>query len=955
MSRCVRHHLARCALLLAALPLGAQKKPITQDTYDLWRTISGATLSPDGRFAAYTLSPVVGEGEVIVRDVSGATPGREWRFPRGFTGRPQLMAAADSAAQFAPQPAQFSADSRTLAFLVYPTQSAVERARRGRVRAADQPRPSLGVLALASGELTTVPRVRSFRFARNGGRWLAYLLEADPSAPRDTARTNNRPGREPGTTLVLRDLSNGTEARIDFVAAYLFDEQESVLAYTTQSRDGTGDGVFARTLNGGATRTLLTGRGAYRQLTLDRAGTQVAFVSDVADSASRAPRFSLYHARLGAAAPATALVAAGAAGAGRLVADRGRLDFSRDGSTVLFSLMPLPLDSIPADSLTEKAIYDLWHWQDPRIQPQQKVEAARTRNRTWLAAYHLASRRFTPLGNDTLAQISVSDNGATALALDPLRYAVEATWGEGASDAYVIDARTGARKSVAEKLDFGAQLSPGGGFITYFAKGRWHAYDVAKGSTADLTGGITDIRFDQETWDTPDTPAPWGLGGWTTGDARVLVYDRYDVWAVDPRGLAAPVNVTDGAGRAKQITYRVVDLDPEDRFIDPAQPLILRGFDQRSKESGYWQDRVSGTTAPTAFMMGPRNYGTLQKARGAERYLLTQQTYREFPDLWVGSSIAQTARLSDANPQQAEYPWGTVELVDWMSADGVPLRGLLYKPEGFDASKQYPMVTYFYESLSDNLHNYSAPSGRNVVNPVVYTSLGYLVFMPDIHYTDGYPGPSAVRSIVPGVQSLIARGIVDPKRIGITGQSWGGYQTAYIITQSRLFAAAVPNATVVNMTSAYGGIRWQSGLARAFQYEHTQSRIGGSIWQYPERFVENSPLFHLDRVTTPVLFMANDNDGAVPWYQGIEFYVAMRRLRKEAYMVVYNGDEHNPTKRANQKDIDRKMQDFFAVKLLGAPAPAWMTRGIPFVEKGRDQLGAPAPAVGAGTTATPGR
>jgi dipeptidyl aminopeptidase/acylaminoacyl peptidase len=300
--------------------------------------------------------------------------------------------------------------------------------------------------------------------------------------------------------------------------------------------------------------------------------------------------------------------------------------------------------------------------------------------------------------------------------------------------------------------------------------------------------------------------------------------------------------------------------------------------------------------------------------------------------------LAGAAKISNANPQDAQYPRGTVELVSWMNGDGIPLRGLLYKPENFDASKQWPMVVYYYEKLTDGLHGYVAPTGRNVVNPMVYNALGYLVFEPDIIYTDGQPGPSAAKSIIPGVQALIAKGFVDPKRVGITGQSWGGYQSSYIITVTNMFAAAVPNATVVNMTSAYGGIRWQSGLARAFQYEHTQSRIGGSLWQYPERFVENSPLFKLDRVTTPVLFMANDNDGSVPWYQGIEYYVAMRRLQKEAYMVVYNGDEHNPTKRANQKDIDQKMIEFFAVKLQGADAPSWMVRGIPFLEKGRDQV-----------------
>ncbi|MGH7711357.1 MAG: alpha/beta hydrolase family protein, partial [Gemmatimonadaceae bacterium] len=282
--------------------------------------------------------------------------------------------------------------------------------------------------------------------------------------------------------------------------------------------------------------------------------------------------------------------------------------------------------------------------------------------------------------------------------------------------------------------------------------------------------------------------------------------------------------------------------------------------------------------------------------------------------------------------------WPSVELVEWISDDGIPLQGLLYKPEGFDASRKHPMVVYYYERLSDGLHQYHAPAGRNTVNPSVYTSLGYLVFFPDIVYKPGWPGPSAVKAIVPGVQSLVARGFVNPKAVGIAGQSWGGYQSAYVITQTSMFAAAVPNAPVANMTSAYGGIRWESGLARPFQYEKTQSRIGGSIWEYPVRFIENSPLFHLDRVTTPVLFMHNDADGAVPWYQGIELFVGLRRLGKEVYMVNYNGDGHNPRKRANQKDIDMRMQQFFANKLKGEPPPDWMVRGIPALEKGRDQI-----------------
>jgi dipeptidyl aminopeptidase/acylaminoacyl peptidase len=318
--------------------------------------------------------------------------------------------------------------------------------------------------------------------------------------------------------------------------------------------------------------------------------------------------------------------------------------------------------------------------------------------------------------------------------------------------------------------------------------------------------------------------------------------------------------------------------------------------------------------------------------------MVTKSTFIDFPNLWVGPNLTSLTKISDANPWQKDYNWGTAELVTWNSSDGVPLQGILYKPENFDPSKKYPMISYFYEDLSDGLHNYVPPTGRNVINPTHYVSNGYLVFEPDIHYEIGYPGPSAVKSIVPGVQKLLERGYVDPKGLGLQGQSWGGYQTLFIITQSQMFSAAMAGAPVVNMFSAYGGIRWGTGIARAFQYEKTQSRIGKSIWEAPNQYMENSPLFWLPRVTTPLFTMNNDADDAVPWYQGIELFVAMRRLGKEMYFINYNNDVHNPASRANQKDIAMRMQQFFDSKLKGTPAPEWMVKGIPAKDKGRDQV-----------------
>ena len=935
------------AMLVAALPAAAQvpaKKPITQDVYDLWRTITTPTVSPDGQWVAYSLQPTVGDGELVIRSTRGTT---EYRVPRGYTGRAQLQPSADSAALFQPAAPVFSGDSKFVVVITYPARTAIDNARRAKKRPADQPKNGLAFVALADGKMTTVPRVKAFRLARDGGRYLAYLLEGDSTAAPPARGSATAPDtarrKEPGTTLVLRALATGAEERIDDVVAFAIDEQEKWLGYTVSTKQGETDGAYAKVLAGatpGAAVALATGIGNYKLLTVDRKGTQAAFVSDRDDYRAAKPKYALFYATLGATPKADVVVTAAQLVAGVGVADRGTVSFTRDGSALQFGVAQPPLDTIPADSLAERAVYDLWHWKDPKLQPQQKLELARDRNRTFTTLWQVATRTLVPLADEDIPQVQVADNGRVALGVTQVPYMVEEMWAqnEAGSDVYLIDGVTSTRKQIATKVPFRAQLSPAAKYVTWYDDHRWWAYDVAKGTRRDLTGGIKDIRFEQEDWDTPSLAQPWGLGGWTTNDARVLIYDRWDVWEVDPSGVAPARTVTEGVGRQRRTAFRVVRTDFDEPSIDPAQPLLLSALDSASKQAGFWTDRLGATTPPQPIVMGANRWGTVIKARKASQFVVTRQTYREFPNLWTGERLDQLAQVSDANPQQPEYPWGTVELVSWRSSDNVPLRGLLYKPEGFDPSRQYPMLVYFYEEHTNDLHAYVAPAGRNTINPTTYTSLGYLVFMPDIHYIDGYPGQSALRSVVPGVQALIAQGFVNPKAVGVGGQSWGGYQTAYMVTQTSIFSAAVPNATVVNMTSAYGGIRWGSGLARSFQYEKSQSRIGCPIWSCRDKYIENSALFYADKITTPLLFMANDNDGAVPWYQGIEFFVALRRLQKEAYLVVYNGDDHNPTKRANQKDIDLKMQGFFAHHLKGEPAPEWMVKGIPMLKKGRDQV-----------------
>jgi dipeptidyl aminopeptidase/acylaminoacyl peptidase len=246
-------------------------------------------------------------------------------------------------------------------------------------------------------------------------------------------------------------------------------------------------------------------------------------------------------------------------------------------------------------------------------------------------------------------------------------------------------------------------------------------------------------------------------------------------------------------------------------------------------------------------------------------------------------------------------------------------------------------MVYIYERLSQGLHAFRSPGPGTSINPTFYVSNGYLVFMPDIVYTIGYPGQSALKCVLPGIQAVVDKGFVKEDAIGIQGHSWGGYQIAFMVTQTNRFKAAAPGALVANMTSAYSGIRWGTGLPRQFQYERSQSRIGGSLWDYPLRFLDNSPIFRADRVETPLLMLHNDEDDAVPWYQGIEYFLALRRLGKEAYMFNYNGEKHGLRKRINQKDYTRRLQEFFDHFLKGAPAPEWMEKGIPYLQREKEK------------------
>lgn len=962
--------LTRLAVVLClVLPLGTlsaqspAKKPISYDAYDSWKSIQGVKLSANGEWLVYTLAAQEGDGELVVRNLKS---GVEKRHARG-------------------RDATITADDAFVVFTIAAPKAEVDQAKKEKKKPEEQPKPGLGVLNLATGNLFTAQRVKSFKVPEDSGKFVAYLLEApekkadakdekkeaeakpEPKpaeAKADTAKKPKEKKKDPGTDLIVRELATGSQATIPEVVEYSWSKDGGWLGIATSSTTKTPekDGVFVRRADGVIT-PLLTGLGHYKSLAFDEKSTQLAFLSDRDSYKDNPATFKLYH-WTPAAERAAELVAGTTAGmpAGMVVSENGRLEFAKDGTRIFFGYAKPPAAE-PADDAPEPVKVDIWNYKDPFLQPMQKVRADEEKKRSYRAVVHLKDKKLVPLAGEDMPDLTVNDNPAVALGASDVPYRQLVSWDTGHNDYFAVNLADGARRKLLERSRFGATLSPEGLYLLTFNAddSQWYSVRVSDGTKTSLTAKLG-VRFDDETNDTPEPARSYGTAGWTSGDRSVFLYDKYDIWEVRPDGTDARL-VTGGEGRRTKTVFRYVRLDPEERTVSTEQPLLISATDDVTKATGYFritpattppapaakpakkgqkvipapQPLAASYGAPQKLLMADKLFGGLLKPKKVDAPLvLTAQRFDEFPNLWTATAdFGGLTKISDANPQQSQYVWGRSELVEYRNADGKVLRAILTKPESFDPSKKYPLMVYIYEELTNGLHRYVAPGPGTSINVARYVSHGYVVLQPDIVYDIGYPGESAFKCVIPAVQKIVEQGYIDPARIGIQGHSWGGYQITYLVTRTDIFRAVQAGASVSNMTSAYGGIRWGTGMSRAFQYERTQSRIGGTPWNKELEFFENSPIFWVEKVNTPYLSIHNDDDDAVPWYQGIEFFSALRRLGKEAYMFNYNGEKHGLRERENQKHWTVHQDEFFDHYLLGKPRPSWMDSGVPYLDRGK--------------------
>jgi dipeptidyl aminopeptidase/acylaminoacyl peptidase len=912
------------AVVVAAVaPAEAQQKPtLTPADYGKWETLGRAHLSPDGGWLAYDIRRVDEENELRVRSLD------------------------EDSARVVPfgSDATFSHDGRWLAYTVglSPEEQKEEDAR-----------PSAGLLDLRSRRDTTFEGVSDFDFSDDG----AYL-----------ALYRDRGEEDEAGDLVVRALTTGAEVPLGNVDTYAWSPSGHLLAVTIRTASGAGGAVQLFDPGTGALRVLDRSDADYTQLTWREDDDDLAVLRARSDDGFEEDTHVVLVWRDlgGRVSPALVLDPDEAPGfpVGMRIAESMEPAWSADGRSVFIGLRPRERSEVEdeapaADSVggeegddaedaegradeEKRSEVQVWTTDDVRIIPMQRAQEDRDLERTLLATWRVDDGRVVQLGTDLMAPMQLLEGGRDAIEFDEKPYERDAMFGRSWQDIYRVDARSGERARVLDKVRYAYAGSPEGRYVLYFQGDDWWSLDLTNGTSANLTGTL-DGDFADRTYDYPVAQLPPQAHrplGWIDGEAAVLLRDRLDVWAVRPDGSGGN-RLTDGAAEA--IEYDVVALDPDADFFDSSQPLYLSLFGKKTKRSGFARvdlRKANGGYAARGevrrLVWEDASVSRLAKADDASVFAYVAQRFDDSPDVFVGGPGLDGARqVTHTNPFQDGYAWGRAETVDFISRAGVPLQATLLYPAGWEAGRRYPMIVYTYELLSDGVHRYEVPSERDYYDFQAWTQEGYFVLQPDIVYRPRDPGISAVDAVVPAVAKIVDMGLVDADRVGLIGHSWGGYQAAFIPTQTDIFATSVSGAPLTDFLSMPGSLHWRPGFPEFGHWETGQARMDVPPWEDFDAHVRNSPVAHIQNLHTPMLLMQGDDDGTVDFRQGVEFYNYGRRAGKELVFLVYPGEDHGLRREEDQKDYHRRIVQWFAHWLKGEPAPDWMA-GVSWLERKKE-------------------
>jgi dienelactone hydrolase len=942
----------------APLAIGAQSKPaVTRPDYGQFESISagrGGGFSPDGKWLGYTVSRVDQRSEL------------------------RLLRLADSLTKTTPfgGAPTFSSDSRWALYTIGHSTAETDR-----LRAANRPvQNALGILDLMSGGATTIDAVESSSLSGDG-RFVAMRkyrpaaggapagAPAGPPAPTGRGRGGSAPADALGATLIVRELATGKETAFGNVAEFTWQDGNDAhrLAMTISADGRAGNGVHLFVPATSHLQVLEATPSSYTSLTWRSESNDVAVLKARTDDRRDGPTYVVLQWDVSTSEPKPIVydqLKDTTFPSGMRVTNFRRPSWSEDGKIMFLGVADWSPRTPPSGGRTagaatarlsggsaqaggsqqdlsaealakadEPAAVDIWHWRDVDVRPKQKLTAAADARRTLLAAWHTGTGKLVQIGKSFTEQVTPIRRTTTALVTEWSKYAMNRSIGRPAADLYLADLATGVRTKLRDNvIDRYVQVSPSAKYVLFLQNDRYWTIDLATRTVADITKGAQTSFVDTESDETIAQKPPFGVAGWTKDDRDVILYDRFDLWAVAPDGSRA-TRLTSGAADA--VRHRLVRMSSDDEFIDLGKPNYVSLFGIWSKKSGYARlvPGASRGTAP-AVTVSPalwldRSVGGLGKAREADVFSYSVQDYDDSPDIFVaGPSLAGAKQVTTTNAFQNKYAWGRSETVEYKTDKGARLQASLYYPAGYEPGKRYPMIVYLYERLSDNVHRYVAPSDRDYYNTTVFTSQGYVVLQPDIVFRPREPGLSVVECVTPAVKRAVQMGVADASRVGVIGLSWGGFDTAFLATHTTgVFAAAIAGAPITDLVSNYGNHHWSSGIAETDHIETGQQRMEVPLYEDLPAYIRNSAVFNVSNMTVPLLIEVGDSDGTVFWHQGVELYNIARRAEKNVVMLVYNGEDHGLRQKKNQVDYQQRILQWFGHYLKGEEATTWITGG----------------------------
>lgn len=921
---------------LCYIGFSQEKKALTHEDYDLWKRIYSTDLSSSGNILLNEVRTTTGRGDGYLQIV--------------------LLNQNFSEQYFNGTNAKISKDEKFIVFLQQPVYDSIRAEKKREVKKEKQSKAWLKIYSVAQQQIIdSISRVKKFHLPEDAEAWIVIEKYKDEKAKenkeekvskkkkkkkKEAKKEKVKPLNEEADYAIVYNLASQEKDSIFQVDEIELAKEANHFYFSkTQGKKKPALGVFKYDVSNLKEEVIDSSYYRYQKLSASKTGKHLVYFAAKDSVEKDSLQYELLHFNQQVISQITDTLGANLREDWQ-VSTYQKPSFSEDENRIYFYTKPIPNFSIDTSLLKEEIPdVDVWTYKDKRIQPEQKSRAKQLENEAFISYFNLADNRLVNLQDQDIDGILFDKDKQQKwlLGYTDDAYRLQRSWSyPWLTDWFVVNAETGEKSLALEALAQRPYLAPDEKYALYYHTDdqNWWSLNLENNERIKLTHELNVSFFDEEN-DTPSLPRAYGFGGFTK-EGNALVYDEFDVWELDLSGANTPKKITNGRPATKR--FRTLRLDPENRSLASYYQgnLLFTSFGKFTKEQGLFSFK-SKTEMNELIKETAHSLIGFQKAEDAEVLSFRQQDFLNYPDVFVLNTAEAHQKITNINPHQEEFLWGSVELVKWNAYDGTELQGLLYKPEDFDERKQYPMITYFYEKRSDNIHNYISPQpSASIVNMSYLVSNGYLVFVPDIVYQDGKPGASAENCILSGVEAMEKLPYVNSEKLAIQGQSWGGYQVAHLITRTDKFAAAGSGAPVSNMTSAYGGIRWASGLSRQFQYERTQSRIGKTLWEDVDLYLENSPLFGVPNVSTPVLIMHNDNDGAVPYYQGIEFFMGLRRLEKPAWLLVYNNEAHNLQKMKNKQDLSVRMMQFFDHFLKDEPQPIWMKEGLPRVKKGKD-------------------